>query len=297
MECVTRAAAAVTRRRLPPIVGSWAAGSGPPYGLPVLQPVRPSRRQPGTRTSRERRGGVSRTERGLPWPPSPYSHSRNWPGRPGSGCSLEVSALAGRDRGRDRLRPEPAAVAGHGPGLPKLRPEARCPAVRAELPGQVPVDGGAGNAEGFGDLGGAFALGVPCLGRGERVGVHDSGPAPSSSFGARRGRSVVIPGQACVLSRRAGRQTLAAVVPLLAAAPRRSMPGSRRGRRPPSGTAARRCGRAAHQAPLRKSPQRGRRPWRAGRRARPRARGARPLRRLPRLRSARASLRAAALSP
>lgn len=213
------------------------------------------------------------------------------------GCSLEVSALAGRDRGRDRLRPEPAAVAGHGPGLPKLRPEARCPAVRAELPGQVPVDGGAGNAEGFGDLGGAFALGVPCLGRGERVGVHDSGPAPSSSFGARRGRSVVIPGQACVLSRRAGRQTLAAVVPLLAAAPRRSMPGSRRGRRPPSGTAARRCGRAAHQAPLRKSPQRGRRPWRAGRRARPRARGARPLRRLPRLRSARASLRAAALSP
>jgi hypothetical protein len=26
----------------------------------------------------------------------------------------------------------------------------------------VPVDGGAGNAEGFGDLGGALALGVPC---------------------------------------------------------------------------------------------------------------------------------------
>src|SRR6266566_3631892 len=34
---------------------------------------------------------------------------------------------------------------------------------------------------------GLSALGVPCLGRGERVGVHDSGPAPGSSFGARRG--------------------------------------------------------------------------------------------------------------
>ena len=75
--------------------------------------------------------------------------------------------------------PAPGPVAGHtGPGLPKLRPGARWPAVRAELLGQMPIDGGAGNAEGFGDLGGAFAPGVPCLGSGERVGVHDGGPAP-----------------------------------------------------------------------------------------------------------------------
>jgi hypothetical protein len=69
----------------------------------------------------------------------------------------DLAALVSRPHARARVGG--AGDLDIGPGLPKLRPGARCPAVRAELLGQVPVDGGAGNAEGFGDLGGAFALG------------------------------------------------------------------------------------------------------------------------------------------
>ena len=69
----------------------------------------------------------------------------------------DLAALVSRPHARARVGG--AGDLDIGPGLPKLRPGARWPAVRAELLGQVPVDGGAGNAEGFGDLGGAFALG------------------------------------------------------------------------------------------------------------------------------------------
>ena len=48
---------------------------------------------------------------------------------------------------------------------------------------QVPVDGCAGDAHGFGDLGGAFSVGSSGLGGCEDIGAHDGGSATGAFLG------------------------------------------------------------------------------------------------------------------
>lgn len=50
--------------------------------------------------------------------------------------------------------------------------------------GEVAVDAGAGDAEGFGDLGEAFSVGAPRGGGGEFVGVHDDWAAADAALRA-----------------------------------------------------------------------------------------------------------------
>src|SRR6266516_4860522 len=66
-----------------------------------------------------------------------------------------------------------------------------------ELPVEVPVNGGTGNAECLGDLGQALATGTPGAGGGELVAGHDGGSAAGASVGA-RGRQ---PGHDALLAR------------------------------------------------------------------------------------------------
>ena len=54
--------------------------------LSAEHPGRSSRRQPGTCTSRERRGGSAGSSAADPLAAIPHIHSRNWPGRAGSGA-------------------------------------------------------------------------------------------------------------------------------------------------------------------------------------------------------------------
>ncbi len=50
-------------------------------------------------------------------------------------------------------------------------------AARGSFGVEVAVDGSAGDAEGFGDLGGCFAIGLAGAGGCQRVRTHDGGPA------------------------------------------------------------------------------------------------------------------------
>ena len=55
--------------------------------------------------------------------------------------------------------------------------------------GQVAVDGCAGDSQGFGDLGGAFPVGMSGLGGCEGIGIHDGGSAAGAALGAGGGET------------------------------------------------------------------------------------------------------------
>src|SRR5580704_3742776 len=122
-------ASAAMRRRLLPIARSRAAVARPPCWRSALQPGRRARRRPGTRTSRERRGGSAGSSAADPGrrprtatagtgrvglvgvPLTDVSRALN---EPGSRCRIRTAALLSGERlgwVSIRLHPHDQAIA------------------------------------------------------------------------------------------------------------------------------------------------------------------------------------------